>query len=317
VKLIIQPDAGVVPVVQAIRSAKKRIDVCIFRLDVDEIERALGTAVQRGVRVRALIAHTNHGGESRLRKLEQRLLASGVAVSRSADDLLRYHAKYMVADDVLHVFGFNLTKLDITKSRSFAVATRDRKAVTEAVKLFEADTTRQSYSPSKSHLVVSPETARDVLSAFVRGARRELAIYDAKVQDPAILKLLKERAAKGVRIRLLGSAKKADGAFEVRPLKTFRLHVRAIVRDGTQAFVGSQSLRKDELDSRREVGVLVNNPTVTRRLMQVFESDWIESAPKNEKKDSDDRAEAADQRDDKKSEKNGRKQEKKALLKAG
>ncbi len=64
-----------------------------------------------------------------MRKLEQRLLAAGITVSRTADDLLRYHAKYMIADDVLHLFGFNLTKLDILKSRSFAVATRDRKAV--------------------------------------------------------------------------------------------------------------------------------------------------------------------------------------------
>ena len=53
-----------------------------------------------------------------------------------------------------------------------------------------------------------------------------------------------------------------------------RLHARAIIRDGTRAFVGSQSLRTDELDNRREVGLLISNPTVTRRLMQVFEQDW-------------------------------------------
>src|SRR5690606_6075656 len=142
----------VAPVVQAIRRAKKRIDVCIFRFDVDEIERTLAAAVQRGVRVRALIAHTNRGGEGRLRKLEQRLLAAGVTVTRTSDDLLRYHAKYMVADDMLHVFGFNFTKLDILKSRSFSVATRDRNAVNDALRLFEADSTRQAYSPARSNL---------------------------------------------------------------------------------------------------------------------------------------------------------------------
>jgi phosphatidylserine/phosphatidylglycerophosphate/cardiolipin synthase-like enzyme len=280
VKLIVQPDAGVVPVVSAIRQAKKTLDICVFRFDVDEIERALGAAVQRGVRVRALIAHTNRGGENRLRKLEQRLLAAGVTVSRTADDLLRYHAKYMIADDVLHVFGFNMTKLDILKSRSFAVATRDRKAVSGAIKLFEADMARQSYQPPTSNLVVSPETARDELAAFIRGARRELAIYDAKVHDPAFQKILNERAAKGVRVRVLGGMKKAGESIEVRKLQTMRLHVRAIIRDGTRAFVGSQSLRKEELDSRREVGLLVTNPTVTRKLMQVFETDWADSAPK-------------------------------------
>ena len=123
-----------------------------------------------------------------------------------------------------------------------------------------------------------------MLTAFLQGARRELAIYDEKVHDPAMIKLLKERVAKGVRIRVIGNVKKGNGAIETRPLKGARLHVRAIIRDGTRAFVGSQSLRKEELDSRREVGVLISNPAVTRKLMQVFEQDWEQSATKEPKK---------------------------------
>lgn len=276
-KLIIQPESGVVPVVHAIKKATKTIDVLIFRFDRDEVEKALAAAVLRGVQVRALIAHTNRGGEARLRKLEQRLLAAGVLVSRSADDLLRYHAKFMVADSVLYLFGFNFTKLDIDKSRSFAISTRDAKTVAEASKLFESDVTRQAYSPGKSHLVVSPENARAMLSGFISGAKSELAIYDAKVHDPSIIKLIKERAAKGVTVRVIGSMKGKDpGVKERRP--PMRLHVRAIVRDGTRAFVGSQSLRKDELENRREVGLIINNPGVARQIMQVFETDWADSA---------------------------------------
>ena len=284
-KLIVQPEAGILPVAQAIRAAKRCIDICIFRFDRAEVEKALATAVGRGVRVRALIAHTNRGGETRLRKLEQRLLAAGVTVTRTADDLLRYHGKFMVADDVLHLFGFNLTKLDIDKSRSFAIATRDRRTVQEAVKLFNADVTRQPYHPSPSNLVVSPETSRPMLAAFLSGARKELAIYDAKIQDPAMIKILKERVAKGVKVRVIGDLKGKDGDVLVRPMKSLRLHVRAIIRDGTRAFVGSQSLRKEELESRREVGLLISNPAATRQLMRVFETDWAESANKNLKKE--------------------------------
>ena len=276
-KLIIQPEAGAVPIVKAIKTARKKIDIFIFRFDREEIEKALAAAVLRGVTVRALIAHTNRGGESRLRKLEQRLLAAGVLVSRTADDLLRYHAKYMVADSTLHLFGFNFTKLDIDKSRSFAISTRDAKAVQEATRLFESDVTRQVYTPGKSNLVISPDNSRAMLNAFIKGARRELVIYDAKVFDAAMIKLLKERAAKGVSVRVLGSVKGKDGGIDTRKLATMRMHVRAIVRDGTRAFVGSQSLRKDELENRREVGLIVNNPTVARKLLQVFESDWADS----------------------------------------
>jgi cardiolipin synthase A/B len=277
VKLIIQPEAGAVPIVEAIKTARKKIDIFVFRFDREEIEKALAGAVLRGVTVRALIAHTNRGGEARLRKLEQRLLAAGVLVSRTADDLVRYHCKYMVADSTLHLFGFNFTKLDIDKSRSFAISTRDTKAVHEATRLFESDVTRQVYSPGKSNLVISPDNARAMLGAFIKGARRELVIYDAKVFDAAMIKLLKDRAAKGVSVRVLGSIKGKDGGIDTRKLATMRMHVRAIVRDGTRAFVGSQSLRKDELENRREVGLIVTNPTVARKLLHVFESDWADS----------------------------------------
>jgi cardiolipin synthase len=285
VKLITQPEAGIEPVVQAIRRAKRAIHICIFRFDRPEIEKALGAAVQRGVLVRALIAHTNRGGEAHLRKLEKRLLDAGVTVTRTADELLRYHAKFLVADDVLHVFGFNFTKLDITKSRSFGLATRDKRTVQEAIKLFDADVTRNPYIAARSNLVVSPETSRQMLTTFLKGAKKELSIYDEKIQDPAMVKLLKELAAGGVRVRVLGHLKGPDGDVVVRSLKTMRLHVRAIVRDGTRAFVGSQSLRKEELDKRREVGLFINNPTVTRSLLKVFDADWEASATKVERKE--------------------------------
>ena len=52
-----------------------------------------------------------------------------------------------------------------------------------------------------------------------------------------------------------GSKRNGQGAgFDARAFPGKRLHVRAIVRDGRRAFVGSQSLRKLELDERREVG---------------------------------------------------------------
>ncbi len=39
-------------------------------------------------------------------------------------------------------------------------------------------------------------------------------------------------------------------------------------------FVGSQSLRKAELDSRREVGVIVRDSKVVSRVVNTFEADW-------------------------------------------
>jgi len=279
VKLIIEPDAGVTPIVKAIKGAKKTLDIVIFRFDRVEVEKALAQAVERGVNVRALIAHTNKGGDKTLRKLEMRLLEAGLTVSRTADDLPRYHGKMLIADKVLHVYGFNFTKLDIDKSRSFGIVTSDKKLLQEAQKLFDADFNRKGYSPGNSRFVVSPENARTILSNFVRCAKKELLIYDAQVSDNLVQRVLAERVRQGVKIRIIGRLEKPLDGVKVRKLADLRLHVRAIVRDGEAAFVGSQSLRKLELDGRREVGIVVNDASVARQIASVFEDDWA-AAPK-------------------------------------
>jgi phosphatidylserine/phosphatidylglycerophosphate/cardiolipin synthase-like enzyme len=274
VKLIIQPEDGLAPLLKAVRKAKKTIDIVIFRFDRTELEEALEGAVARNVVVRALIAHTNRGGEKTLRKLEMRLLKSGVIVARTADDLPRYHGKMMIVDGTLYVFGFNYTKLDTVKSRSFGVMTRDSKLVKEAASLFEADTVRQPYVPSHPRLVVSPETSRARLAAFIKGTKKELLIYDEQVTDNAMQKLLQDRIKAGVAIRIIGQLEKTIDGIATRKLPVLRLHVRAMIRDGSSAFVGSQSLRKLELDMRREVGILIQDGRIARRMQSVFEADW-------------------------------------------
>jgi cardiolipin synthase len=281
VKLIIQPEDGPAPVIKAIAKAKKTIDIVIFRFDRTDIEDAIHAAVARGVVVRALIAHTNTGGEKNLRRLELRLLEAGATVARTADDLTRYHGKLMIVDGTdLHVYGFNYTKLDIAKSRSFGIQTRDRRIVAEALKLFEADALRQAYTPSHRRLVVSPENSRALLTEFIKGAKQQLLIYDAQISDNAIQKVLQERAAAGVEIRVIGKLEKSLNGVKVRKLSDLRLHVRAIIRDGREAFIGSQSLRRLELDGRREVGILIKNGSIVRRIQAVFDADWRKKSRK-------------------------------------
>ena len=89
-----------------------------------------------------------------------------------------------------------------------------------------------------------------------------------------MLKLLQDRAKAGVEIRVIGKVDKAIAGVECAQAAGMRLHVRAMVRDGSSAFVGSQSLRKLELDGRREVGVIVSDAAIAKRMQAVFEADW-------------------------------------------
>lgn len=274
-KLLTQPGSGVKPLVDAINRAKSSVQIVIFRFDRREIEKALVGAAKRGVSVHALIAYTNRGGEKHLRALEMRLLEAGVTVARTADDLVRYHAKMMIIDRrELYVLGFNFTFMDIERSRSFGVVTTSTKMVHEAVKLFEADTRRQAYEPASAAFVVSPQNSRKELAAFISEAKRDLVIYDPKIADSAMIRLLEEKAEAGVEVRIIGRLTKNSQKLKVRKLGQMRLHTRAMVRDGKAIFVGSQSLRTIELDSRREVGIIFCDTNGARQLSKTFECDW-------------------------------------------
>jgi phosphatidylserine/phosphatidylglycerophosphate/cardiolipin synthase-like enzyme len=277
-QVIIQPRDGIAPLIKAIRSAKKTIDIVIFRFDIDKIEKALNDAVERGVVVRALIAHTNRGGKGELRKLEDRLLKKGATISRTADDMVRYHGKLLVIDrERAFVLGFNYTKQDIDKSRSLGLTTRNRRVVSDILKVIEADHNRTPLKIKSTRVVVSPENSRERLKAFIKRARRELLIYDLNVTDDDMIMALKERAESGVKIKVLGHVEKkwADEiSWRVKEFSRLKLHVRCIVRDQQAAFVGSQSLRNLELDKRREVGLITKDRRAVRQIAETFIADW-------------------------------------------
>ena len=86
--------------------------------------------------------------------------------------------------------------------------TRDKRLVKEAGALFEADGTRQPYSPGHERFVVSPETSRELLTAFIRQAKKQLLIYDAQVSDNLIMRVLQDRVAR----RRRGSRHRQDRA---------------------------------------------------------------------------------------------------------
>jgi phosphatidylserine/phosphatidylglycerophosphate/cardiolipin synthase-like enzyme len=283
-KLLVQPDDGVAPLLEAIEGAKSSIDLYIFRLTYPAVERALADAVSRGVVVRTLIAHLNGSGEDALRKLELRLLGLGATVSRTDEDLLRYHGKMMIVDrHMLYVLGYNFNRKDIERSRSLGVATEQADLVAEALRLFQADFDRKVYTPGLDRFVVSPLNSRTALLELIEGAREQLLIYDSRLTDNQMQRVLERQAMKGVEVRIIGKVEKNLREVAVRKYGADRLHVRAIVRDGERVFIGSQSLRRAELERRREIGIIFDDRRVAEQISAIFDGDWVQSNGAKEK----------------------------------
>jgi polyphosphate kinase len=274
-QVIIQPRDGIEPFLEGIKQAKESVEIILYRLDRLEIEQELVAAAARGVLVHALITYTNKEDLKDIRKLERRLNERGVTVTRTAEDLVRYHSKMMLIDRrTLYLLTFNFTFLDIHHSRSFGVITDKPNLIAEAVRLFEADVNGQSRKVEAEHFVISPVNSRRRLSEFILGAKRQLLIYDGKLTDSRMIKLLQTQADAGIEIKVIGAMSRMATGVEVRRMPLIRLHAQAIIRDGSEVFFGSQSLRKVELDQRREVGLITSNADAVKSFKIVFEMDW-------------------------------------------
>jgi polyphosphate kinase len=274
-RVIIQPRDGIEPLIEGIGQAKTSVEIIIYRLDRLEIEQALIEAAARGVLVHALITYTNKDDLQEIKRFEKRLIECGVRVTRTAEMLVRYHCKMMIVDRRrLFLLTFNFTFLDIYHSRAFGVITEDPALVDEAIHLFEVDAEQTKPIPVIRHLVVSPVNARKKLSEFILGAEKQLLIYDNKLSDTRMIMRLEDRVKAGVDVKVIGKMRGSVKGIEVRKLSPTRLHAQAIIRDGNEVFFGSQSLRKVELDRRREVGLITNDREAVENFFIIFEMDW-------------------------------------------
>src|SRR3954452_25269432 len=88
-------------IVDVIRNARQTIALSLFRCNDPDIFSELAAATERGVRVEALITARAKVGKKKLRKLGDALDRAAVAVQPYTEPVVKYHAKYLVADDGL------------------------------------------------------------------------------------------------------------------------------------------------------------------------------------------------------------------------
>jgi phosphatidylserine/phosphatidylglycerophosphate/cardiolipin synthase-like enzyme len=281
VSLIVQPGDSFFPIVEAIDAARESVKITIFRMDDPIVQHAMISAVERGVRVRALIAANPRGWVKENKALLKELKRAGIETRQPPADTRkkRYHYKVLVVDEVHSlVLTFNPTRENMHYTRDFGLSMRDETVAAELSRLFDADWTDTPYTPADlPSLLVSPYNSREKFTRLLASAERSIDISDAKVQDPKLLELLVGKASQGVRVRILGNDPyyiASHSQLEFRRITRFRLHAKCVIVDGQRAVIGSMNLRHESLDKRREVGVIVDDALVLARLAEVFASDW-------------------------------------------
>ena len=86
-------------VLDVIRKARRRLVLSLFRCNDEAIFNELAYAVDRGVAVDVITTSRAKGGQGRLEELREALDQTGATVRTYTDPVVKYHAKYLVADD--------------------------------------------------------------------------------------------------------------------------------------------------------------------------------------------------------------------------
>ncbi len=264
-QLVLAPAERLDAILGVIRSARRELTLSMFRCDDFRVLDELAECLQRGVKVRALLTRRAKGWRKRLKQLWRFLKSMGAEVHRYGDRVVKYHAKYIVADDgPALVASLNFTRKCFTDTSDFLHITYDREVVEGLTRLYETDCdAKESSLPEglTDRLIVGPHRARAQFTALLEQARKSIRIIDPKLTDPAIVNLLRAQKAAGLTVEVLRKAKVGN----------LVSHGKMMVIDDEVAVIGSISLAALAMDFRREVGLVIHDPASVRQLAGFFQ----------------------------------------------
>jgi phosphatidylserine/phosphatidylglycerophosphate/cardiolipin synthase-like enzyme len=164
------------------------------------------------------------------------------------------------------------------------------------------------YGPNPNpELQAQPQgNSRQRQLALIASAKESLLVYNEEMADPEIANALVAAAANGVDVRVVMASKVTKGVPSQNPYfdyltgngvkvnlldnsattkGVYYIHAKAIVADGTNAFMGSENFGYASMNFNRELGLMLTNrsgatsdwlPSVqgVAAIMTAFEADW-------------------------------------------
>ena len=262
-RIVLAPAGRRDAVIQLMRSARRSLVLSMFRCDDFSIVDELASTVKRGVQVRVLITQRARGWKEKLKDLTALLRSLGAEVRPYESPVVKYHAKYIVADDgPALVTSLNFTRKCFEDTCDFLVFSDDPDVVGGLKRLFEQDSTQPAQAPPDvgERLIIGPERSRQRITQMLSAAVSSIRIIDHRVTDPQIVALLADKKRQGVTVQVVGTTR-TDGLI---------CHGRMILIDERTAIIGSIHLSHPSLDLRREVAIVLEDPGLVSELYDYF-----------------------------------------------
>jgi cardiolipin synthase A/B len=296
--LIVLPDDSAKPFLDAMDSAKESLRIKMFALSDPVILEALIRVHKRGVKIRVMLNPARRSGEIQNKGSRSVLREAGVDVLDTNPAFEVTHEKTMVVDErTAFVGSLNWEPMNFEETRDYAVVTTDHEEVSEIVRCFEADWSRQTFVPRESTgLIWCPGPGRNEIAHFIDSAKDSLFIQNERYQDAVILEHIVRAKLRGVKVHVmtrpshsLRAANLAEGISElrimqdvgigVRRIKHLKLHAKMLLADRSRAIIGSINLTPGSFDKRRELSIRLKEHDIVSRLWTVVREDWKNSRP--------------------------------------
>ena len=247
-----------------INGARQRLVLSLFRCNDYGILDALAAALDRGVAVEAILTKRAKGGKKSLKKLWEALEEMGALVHWYADPVVKYHGKYVVADNRTALIAtLNPTTKCFSRTLDFVYTTEEPDVVRSVSTLFAFDAGGERNPPRhrlSDRLIVGPEGSRQRMRELIESAQKSIRVLDHKLSDPDLVLLLRERRDQGVQVTVLSQM-----------VGSFKPHGKLMILDGTKAVLGSMALSALSLDFRREVSIVVDDGPLVSELAGYYD----------------------------------------------
>ena len=257
----------------------------MYELADQQAESILAADAARGVDVRVVL-------DQKLEKSNNAaafnyLSAHDVHVVWAPTSFDAVHEKAAVVDGSRAlIMTLNLTSRYYPDTRDFAVIDDQGADVGAIEAVFDADFTGSPAELAGSDLVWSPGSETP-LETFIGSARKSLLVENEEMSNRAIVSALAAAARRGVQVEVImtdtgryGSelSTLSSAGVKVRTYpddpSVLYIHAKAMVADGTTAFVGSENFTTSSLEYNRELGLITSDPSVVGPLGAVMTKDF-------------------------------------------
>lgn len=310
--LSILPRDGRSIFLEAFEAAKKEIRIEICVLEDPRILEGLNSALKRGVEVRVIVDNSKyHSLPQERANLAAYLTSAGGKLHLSNPIFPHSFPKVILIDNCYALIGTAcLDTITFEQYRDYVYATYDCRIINEMARLFKNDWhysarpggSFPTFNPTPPitvpNVIVGPVNAADQIVTFMQRACTTLDVTSELLGNPTLESELSAAVVRGVRVRLIApkivnNASLEEQALQEASLKSLKkagvevhvttlheskkfpyMHARTAIADGKWVYLGSVSLSPDSSTFNREVGLILAELGVVKKMREQFEIDF-------------------------------------------